>query len=47
MATGDVVETSTTQRPDLFELARLGLGSVGVLAAVTLEVRPGVPPGGP
>lgn len=40
MATGEVVETSPTQRPELFELARLGLGSVGVLAAVTLEVVP-------
>ncbi|UJP40938.1 D-arabinono-1,4-lactone oxidase [Cellulomonas palmilytica] len=39
-ATGDVVETSPTQHPELFELARLGLGSVGVLAAVTLEVVP-------
>ena len=40
MATGDVVETSATHQPELFELARLGLGSVGVLAAVTLEVVP-------
>ncbi|WP_444663198.1 D-arabinono-1,4-lactone oxidase [Cellulomonas sp. CW35] len=39
-AAGDVVETSPTQQPELFELARLGLGSVGVLAAVTLEVVP-------
>ncbi|GEL99550.1 D-arabinono-1,4-lactone oxidase [Cellulomonas terrae] len=39
-ATGAVVETSPTQQPELFELARLGLGSVGVLAAVTLEVVP-------
>ncbi|WP_456786742.1 D-arabinono-1,4-lactone oxidase [Cellulomonas sp. P5_C5] len=39
-ATGEVVETSATQQPELFELARLGLGSVGVLAAVTLEVVP-------
>ncbi|KQR11997.1 D-arabinono-1,4-lactone oxidase [Cellulomonas sp. Leaf334] len=39
-AAGEVVETSPTQQPDLFELARLGLGSVGVLAAVTLEVVP-------
>ena len=39
-ATGEVVETSPTQQPELFELARLGLGSVGVLAAVTLEVVP-------
>jgi len=39
-ATGEVVETSATREPELFELARLGLGSVGVLAAVTLEVVP-------
>ncbi|KRD43166.1 FAD-linked oxidoreductase [Cellulomonas sp. Root930] len=39
-ATGDVVETSPTRNPELFELARLGLGSVGVLPAVTLEVVP-------
>lgn len=39
-ATGEVVETSPDQHPELFELARLGLGSVGVLAAVTLEVVP-------
>jgi len=39
-AQGDVVETSPDERPDLFEVARLGLGSVGVLAAVTLHVVP-------
>ncbi|WP_315096395.1 D-arabinono-1,4-lactone oxidase [uncultured Cellulomonas sp.] len=39
-ADGAVLETSATQRPGLFELARLGMGSVGVLAAVTLEVVP-------
>ena len=39
-ATGEVVETSPTAHPELFELARLGMGSVGVLAAVTLEVVP-------
>ncbi|MGY4643868.1 D-arabinono-1,4-lactone oxidase [Cellulomonas sp. URHB0016] len=39
-AAGDVVEVSPTQHPELFELARLGLGSVGLLAAVTLEVVP-------
>jgi len=39
-AAGEVVETSRSQRPELFELARLGLGSVGLLAAVTLEVVP-------
>ncbi|AEE44743.1 D-arabinono-1,4-lactone oxidase [Cellulomonas fimi] len=40
LADGSVVETSPTRRPELFELARLGLGCVGVLAAVTLEVVP-------
>jgi L-gulono-1,4-lactone dehydrogenase len=39
-ATGEVLETSPDQHAELFELARLGLGSVGVLAAVTLEVVP-------
>jgi L-gulono-1,4-lactone dehydrogenase len=39
-ADGTVVETSREQQPELFELARLGLGTVGVLAAVTLEVVP-------
>ncbi|PVU83328.1 FAD-linked oxidoreductase [Cellulomonas sp. WB94] len=39
-AQGDVVEASPDERPDLFEVARLGLGSVGVLAAVTLDVVP-------
>ncbi|WP_449386325.1 D-arabinono-1,4-lactone oxidase [Cellulomonas soli] len=39
-ADGEVVEASATQHPELFEVARLGLGSVGVLTAVTLEVVP-------
>jgi len=39
-ASGQVVEASRTERPELFELARLGLGSAGVLVAVTLEVVP-------
>ncbi|MDM7830472.1 D-arabinono-1,4-lactone oxidase [Cellulomonas edaphi] len=39
-ATGDVVDVSRDAQPELFELARLGLGTVGVLAAVTLEVVP-------
>ena len=39
-ATGDVVEVSRDAQPELFELARLGLGTVGILAAVTLEVVP-------
>ena len=39
-AAGEVRELSPTQDPDLFELARLGLGTAGVLAAVTLHVVP-------
>src|SRR3954452_22087724 len=39
-AKGDVVEISCEENPELFELARLGLGSAGVLCAVTLEVVP-------
>lgn len=39
-AKGEVLETCPEQNPELFELARLGLGSVGVLSAVTLEVVP-------
>jgi len=39
-ARGDVVEASADHDPELFELARLGLGTAGVLAAVTLEVVP-------
>jgi len=39
-ATGDVVDVSRDEQPELFAMARLGLGTVGVLAAVTLEVVP-------
>jgi FAD-linked oxidoreductase len=39
-AQGDVVEAAPDKRPDLFEVARLGLGSVGLLAAVTIDVVP-------
>src|SRR3954451_13476170 len=39
-AKGEVLETCTEQNPELFELARLGLGSAGVLSAVPLEVVP-------
>ncbi|MGN8245084.1 D-arabinono-1,4-lactone oxidase [Cellulomonas soli] len=39
-AQGEVVETSPTHQPELFEVARLGLGSVGLLTAVTLEAVP-------
>ena len=39
-AEADVVEASPAERHELFEVARLGLGSVGLLAAVTLHVVP-------
>ncbi|MCB7136895.1 D-arabinono-1,4-lactone oxidase [Cellulosimicrobium marinum] len=39
-ADGQVREASPTQDPDLFEASRLGLGTTGVLSAVTLEVVP-------
>jgi FAD-linked oxidoreductase len=39
-ADGEIAECSPRHRPDLFELARLGLGSAGVLTAVTLRAVP-------
>lgn len=39
-ADGEITECSPHHRPDLFELARLGLGGAGVLTAVTLRVVP-------
>ncbi|WP_028046217.1 D-arabinono-1,4-lactone oxidase [Cellulomonas sp. URHE0023] len=39
-AKGEVLETCPETNPEHFELARLGLGTVGVLSAVTLEVVP-------
>lgn len=39
-ARGEIVECSPTRSPELFELARLGLGAAGVLTAVTLRVVP-------
>ena len=39
-AQGDVVDTSPQHQPELFEVARLGLGSVGVIAAITFEAVP-------
>lgn len=40
LADGTHVEATPTQDPDLFEVARLGLGAVGVLTSVTLAVEP-------
>lgn len=40
LADGTRVTASPTERPELFEAARLGLGTLGVLVAVTLAVEP-------
>ncbi len=37
---GSVVECSATERPELFSAARVGLGALGVLTAVTLQCEP-------
>ncbi|CAM3345709.1 D-arabinono-1,4-lactone oxidase [Occultella aeris] len=37
---GDVVSASVAQRPELFEAARLGLGAVGLLTAITMRCVP-------
>lgn len=38
--TGEVVRASTHENPDVFEVARVGLGALGVLTAVTFHVEP-------
>ncbi|WP_394215929.1 D-arabinono-1,4-lactone oxidase [Brachybacterium vulturis] len=40
LADGSVVDTSPSQDPELFEAARLGLGSIGVILEVTLQCVP-------
>lgn len=40
LADGSRVTASPAERPELFEAARLGLGMLGVLTAVTLAVEP-------
>ncbi|GAA3391382.1 D-arabinono-1,4-lactone oxidase [Cryptosporangium minutisporangium] len=40
LADGSVVDCDATREPALFEAARLGLGAVGVIAAVTLQCEP-------
>ncbi len=37
---GSVVQCSATERPDLFSAARVGLGALGVLTAMTLQCEP-------
>ena len=40
LADGSVVSCSATERPDLFACARVGLGALGVVTAVTLQCEP-------
>jgi FAD-linked oxidoreductase len=40
LADGSVVSCSATERPELFEMARVGLGALGVVTAVTFRVEP-------
>jgi FAD-linked oxidoreductase len=40
LADGSLVSCSTTERPDLFGAARIGLGALGVLSTVTLRCEP-------
>ena len=39
-STGSVVHTSASENPDLFAAARVGLGALGILTAVTFQVEP-------
>jgi L-gulono-1,4-lactone dehydrogenase len=40
LADGSVVTCSADERPDLFAVARVGLGALGVVTAVTLQCEP-------
>jgi FAD-linked oxidoreductase len=40
LADGSVVQCSRTERPELFEHARLGLGALGILSSVTFQTEP-------
>lgn len=40
LASGEIVECSAAQRPELFQAARAGLGVIGVIAAVTVQCEP-------
>jgi FAD-linked oxidoreductase len=40
LADGSVVECSATARPDLFAAARVGLGALGIVTAITFAVEP-------
>ncbi|MDR7254509.1 FAD-linked oxidoreductase [Nocardioides sp. BE266] len=38
--TGEVVRASATENPDVFDVARVGLGALGILTSVTFHVEP-------
>ena len=38
--TGEVLRASATENPDVFDVARLGLGALGVLTTLTFQVEP-------
>src|SRR5262249_29862662 len=38
--TGEVVDASREQNPEVFEIARVGLGALGILTEVTFAVEP-------
>jgi L-gulono-1,4-lactone dehydrogenase len=38
--TGDVVTATPEENPDVFDLARVGLGALGILASLTFKVEP-------
>ena len=40
LADGSQVSCSATERPELFELARVGLGALGILTSVTFQAEP-------
>ena len=40
LADGSVVACSPTERPELFDVARVGLGALGVLSSVTFRAEP-------
>ena len=40
LADGSAVECSADQEPELFEVVRLGLGAVGIVTELTLQIRP-------
>ena len=38
--TGEVLHASASQNPDVFAVARLGLGALGILTSITFDVEP-------